>query len=251
MGKIVAIGGGEIGRPGYPVETLAIDKRIVELTGKKNPKVLLIPTASKDSELYYPVVQKHFGERLGCKVDVLYLIRDKLSIKEIRRKILSTDIVYVGGGDTGFMLRIWRKKRVDKILKEAYEKGIVLSGVSAGAICWFKYGSSDTKKFKDEEDKRLTRLSCLGLVNLTVSPHHTRELHRKIGIIEIMKRTSGVAVALDDNCALEIVDGKYRVISSKEESNAHKVYYKGSKLVYVLIPKEKDFSSLSYLLSKQ
>ncbi len=251
MGKIVAIGGGEIGRPGYPVETLSIDKNIVELTGKKNPKILLIPTASKDSLGYYSVVQKHFGERLGCNVDVLYLIKEKLSIKEIRSKIFSSDIIYVGGGDTGFMLRCWRRNGVDKILREAYEKGIVLSGVSAGAICWFRYGSSDTRKFKNPEDSSLTRLSCLGLVNLTLSPHHVREPHRKKGMIEIMSRTSGIGIALDDNCALEIVDERYKIISSKEEANAHKVYYKNGKLIYELVPKQKDFALLSDLLSKQ
>ncbi len=247
MGKIVAIGGGEIGRKGYPVETTSIDKEIIKLTGKKNPRVLFIPTASKDSELYYAVVQKHFGERLDCKVDVLYLIREKLSLYEIRRKVFSSDIIYVGGGDTGFMLREWRRKGLDKILKEAYEKGIVISGVSAGAICWFKYGSSDTKKFKNPNDKRLTRLSCLGLVNLTVSPHHIREPHRKEGMIEIMRRTSGVGIALDDNCALEIVDDRYRIISSKKGANAHKVYYSKGKLHYELLDKKKDYASLNEL----
>jgi len=64
--KIVAIGGGEIGRPGFPVETTKIDKEIIALTGKKNPRLLFIPTASSDSESYYEVVKKHFGKRLGC-----------------------------------------------------------------------------------------------------------------------------------------------------------------------------------------
>ena len=77
MGKIVAIGGGEIGRPGYPVETTVIDKEIIRLTGKTNPHLLFIPTASSDSTSYYEVVKKHFGDDLGCFTDVLYLIGGK------------------------------------------------------------------------------------------------------------------------------------------------------------------------------
>ncbi len=77
MGKIVAIGGGEIGRPGYPVETTVIDNEIIRQTGKTNPHLLFIPTASSDSTSYYEVVKKHFGDDLGCFTDVLYLIGEK------------------------------------------------------------------------------------------------------------------------------------------------------------------------------
>ena len=79
MRKIVAIGGGEIGRPGFPIETLAIDKQIIASSGKKHPKLLFIPTASGDSEGYVQVVQKYFGKKLGCKVDTLYLVKQKIS----------------------------------------------------------------------------------------------------------------------------------------------------------------------------
>lgn len=132
MKKIVAIGGGGIGRPGTKAETVSIDKEIIRLTGKKHPRLLFIPTASSDSPTYYPVIQKYFGKQLGCKTDVLYLINKELSKKEIERKILSSDIVYVGGGNTLKMLRIWKTQGVDKILKKAWDKGIVLSGLSAG-----------------------------------------------------------------------------------------------------------------------
>ncbi len=85
MGKIIAIGGGEIGRPNekggfYPIETTLIDKEIIKQTGKTNPKLLFIPTATNDSEKYFQVIKKHFS-RLNCKVDVLYLIKDKLTKK--------------------------------------------------------------------------------------------------------------------------------------------------------------------------
>src|SRR3989344_5093693 len=134
--KIVAVGGGEIGRPGTSIETEKIDKETIKLSGKKHPKLLFIPTASSDSEGYVEVVKKYFGKRLGCKVDVLRLLKSKPNRREIRKKILGTDIVYVGGGITLKMMAVWRKLGVDSILEVAVRKGIVLSGVSAGAVCW-------------------------------------------------------------------------------------------------------------------
>src|SRR4030043_680356 len=140
--KIVAIGGGEIGRPGYPIETTKIDKEIISLTGEKYPRLLFIPTASSDSESYFEVVQKYFGKKLGCKTDILCLIKDKLNKIQIAEKIFNSDIIYVGGGNTANTMRVWKKNELDKILKKAGKKGIILSGLSAGSICWFKYGLS-------------------------------------------------------------------------------------------------------------
>jgi len=152
MKKIVAIGGGEIGRPEHSIETLKIDREIIRLSGKKQPKFLFIPTASIDAGDYVKVVNSYFGKKLGCAIDVLYLVNRKTSYQEIKNKILNSDIIYVGGGNTLKMLKLWRKLGVDKILAVAYKKGIVLSGVSAGAICWFKYGHSDSEKFNNSQE---------------------------------------------------------------------------------------------------
>src|SRR5271169_3584225 len=130
---IVAIGGGEIRTRG----TAAIDREIIRLSNKKNPKLLFIPTASSDSERYWKHVQEYFGEFLKCKTDALFLINEQPSREEIRKKILSADIIYVGGGNTLLMMRLWRRLGVDKLLQSAYAKGTVLCGISAGSICWF------------------------------------------------------------------------------------------------------------------
>ena len=247
--KIVAIGGGEIGRPGFPVETTKIDKEIIALTGKKNPKVLFIPTASSDSESYYEVIQKHFGKRLGCKTDVLYLIKEKLSKKQIIEKIFSSDIIYVGGGNTAKLMKVWRRTGLNKILKKAGEKGVVLSGVSAGSICWFKYGLSDSRKVNDPNVK-LIRLSALGFLNASHSPHYNFEPHRKAGLKGMMKKTSGVAIAIDNCCALEIVDDKYRIIYSKKGANAYKVYWRKKDFCEKIIKIDRNFRPLSEILKK-
>lgn len=249
MRKIIAIGGGEIGRPGFSIETTEIDKEIIKLTGKKNPKLLFIPTASSDSESYYEVVKKYFGGKLGCKTDVLYLIKEKLSKKEIKDKILKSDIIYVGGGDTLKMMKIWKKNGVDKILKEAYKKGIVLSGLSAGAICWFRWGLSDSRKFTNPK-AGLIKISGLGLINALHCPHYNFERDRKINLKKMMKKTSGVAIAIDNCCAIEVIDNKYRIISSKPSANAYKVYWKAGKYYEKIIKKEERFNLLDDLLKK-
>ncbi len=249
MKKIIAIGGGEIGRPGFPVETTAIDKEIIKLTGKKNPKLLFIPTASSDSEGYYKTVEKHFGKKLGCKVDVLYLIKEKLSKKEIRDRILKSDIIYVGGGNTLKMMKIWKKTVVDKILIKAYEKGIVMSGLSAGSICWFKYGNSDSKKFADP-NADLIKVKGLGLINALHCPHYNIEAYREPDLKKMMQKTSGIAIAMDNCCALEVINDEYRIIASKSTANAYRVYWKAGKYYKEVIIKEKKLKSLKELLIK-
>jgi len=247
--KIVAIGGGEIGRPGYPVETTKIDKEILSLTGKKNPRLLFISTASSDSESYYDIVKKHFGERLGCKTDVLYLINQKISKKQIEEKVFNTDIVYVGGGNTAKLMKVWRKNGLDKILRKAGERGIVLSGISAGAICWCRYGISDSRRFKNP-NADLFRVSGLGFLDILYCPHVDTEPDRKAGLREMMKKTSGIAIAVENCCALEIIDDEFRIIRSKNRAKAYKVYWKRDKFYDEPLNKEKILSSLSKILVK-
>lgn len=240
MGKIIAIGGGEIGRPGTKIETITIDKEILKLSGKKNPLLLFMPTASNDSESYYNVVKKYFNNKLKCKTDVLYLINNKYSNKELREKILKSDIIYVGGGNTKMMMMIWKKFGIDKILKEAYEKGIVLSGISAGAICWFKYGNSDSLKFVNKKTGTI-RVSGLGLVNETICPHYDIEKQRKPELKKMMKKIKGFTLAFDNCSAIEIIDENYRFIYSKKTANVYKVFWLKGKFYENKIKRNNKF----------
>ncbi len=254
MGKIIAIGGGEIGRPHedggfYPIETKSIDREIIKQTGKKNPKLLFIGTASHDSEGYFDVVDKYFS-KLGCKVDKLCLIAVKFSKKKIEKKIMSNDIVYVGGGNTLKLMTVWRKMGVDKILKKAYKKGIVLSGVSAGSICWFGYGNSDSRKFTSESDK-LLKVTGLGLINALHCPHYDVEKNRQKDLKRMMKNTFKiVAIALENCTALEIIDDQYRILKSKPDAKAYKIYWKNNKYYKEEIISKKEFGDLNMLLEK-
>lgn len=244
--KIIAIGGGEIGRPGYKIETLLIDKEIIKLSGKKRPSLLFIPTASSDAQGYIDVVNNYFGGKLGAKVSSLLLIKNKYTKKELKNKILNADIIYVGGGNTLKMMKIWRKFGVDRLLIEAYNKGIVLSGLSAGAICWFKYGQSDAKKFINKKAPYIT-VSGLGIVNALFSPHYDFEKDRQIDIKERMKKISGFALAAENCAAIEIVDGMFRIISSRKFANVYKVYWKDGKYFKHKLKKENKFHAISEL----
>ena len=251
MKIIVAISGGEIGRPGYPVETTEIDKEIIKLSGKKRANLLFIPTASSDAEGYVETVKKHFGERLGCRVDVLYLINSGIVKKEIGKKIFSSDIIYVGGGNTLKMLKVWKKNGVDKILKRAWKRKIVISGLSAGAVCWFKYFNSDSKKFiKGKNNYQLIKLKGLGWLNASFCPHYDTEEKRKRHLKKMMLKTPGIALAVDNCCAVIIENDKYQVISSKRTANAYKVFWLNKKFYQIKIKKVKLFKPLGELLKK-
>ena len=175
--KLVIIGGGEIRKS----ESLSLDRETIKLTGKKHPKLLFIPTASSDHEGYCDAVKKHFGGKLGCRIDQLCLLKQRYSKKVIKEKILGSDIIYVGGGNTLMMMNTWRRTGVDKLLKAASSKGIVLSGVSAGSICWFSFGLSDSRRFKNPKAD-LIRVSGLGIID----GFTTRII---IPQIQIMKKT--------------------------------------------------------------
>lgn len=224
--RIFAIGGGEIrGR-----ETLEIDKRIVEAAGKANPRLLFIPTASSEAEGYIRTVREYFGDGLGCTVESLLLIDSTRSKQEIREIILSSDIIYAGGGNTRFMMDLWKQKGVDSALREALEKGIVLSGLSAGSICWFRSGQSDSD-FSDEQPAG--RYSCvegLGFIPLLHAPHHNED-HRAADFPLLVKEQKMPGLAISNNCALEIRGNQYRVIRSSPEAYALKVVWHKKEII--------------------
>ncbi len=225
MKAIIAIGGGDM----RAHSTKNIDQEIINLSGKKHPKFLFIPTASSDDQGYWKVMDKNFTS-LGCVTDVLFLLAKKLIKKEIEIKIMNADIIYVGGGNTLKMMRLWRRLGVDKMLEAAYKKGIVLCGVSAGSICWFEYGHSDSMSYYNPEDWKYIKVKGLGLVKGIHCPHFdsaTRGVKRRKNFQDMMQKNPGqIGIAIDDNCAIAFVDNGYRVLTSKNSASAYQVFKK-------------------------
>jgi len=244
---IVAIGGGLIRTRG----TAAIDREIIRLSGKRNPRLLFIPTASSDSELYWKRVQEYFGKFLKCKTDALFLIKDRPSKKQIRRKILSADVIYVGGGNTLLMMRVWRGLGVDKLLRSAYERGTVLSGISAGSICWFESGHSDSMSFYNPRKWKYINVRGTGLIQGTHCPHYnstTQGVPRRKDFQNLIRKIGGLGIAMDNNCAIEFIDGRfYRVVSSRRYCRAYRVYKRGGKVIAEQIRQQKQLAPIESL----
>jgi dipeptidase E len=244
---IVAIGGGEIRTRG----TAGIDREIIRFARRKHPKLLFIPTASSDSERYWKRVRGYFEKFLKCKSDVLFLIKDQLSQEQIRAKIFAADVIYVGGGNTLQMMRVWRRLGVDKLLKSAYEKGIVLSGISAGAICWFTSGHSDSRSFYNRRKWKYINVKGLGLIKGVLCPHYnsmTRGVPRRKSFRDMIRKIGGIGIAIENNCAIEFIDGRfYRVIRSNTYSRAYRVHKHGTEVVSEQIRQEKQFAPLDSL----
>lgn len=216
MGKIVAIGGGELGSN----ETMQIDRFIVEISETPKPKLLFIPTASGDSEGYIEAVRKVYGNQLGCKIDTLLLLDNGITQSEIEKKILSADIIYVGGGDTVKMMEIWRRNKVDEYLRKAYEKNLVLSGISAGSICWFLKGHSDSNADTNPNGWwDYEQVKGINLIPAIHCPHYNEKGHE--GFDEAMKKEEIPGIAVENNCAFVIKDDMYKIIKS---DNRSKVY---------------------------
>lgn len=247
MKAIVAIGGGRFTNG----SRAPIDREILRLSGKKHPSLLFIPTASSDSELYGRHISEYFGDFLKCRVDVLWLLKQRASRDEIKRKILSADIVYVGGGNTLMMMRLWRRLGVDKFLRTAYEKGIVLSGASAGSICWFDSGHSDSMSFYNPKKWKYINVKGLGLIQGIHCPHYngmTGGVPRRREFREMIKKIGGLGIAIENGCAIEFIDDRfYRVIASRRNAHAYTVVKRGDKVVSQKIPQTKKLAPIESL----
>jgi dipeptidase E len=249
MKHIIAIGGGEIGRPGYPIETTDIDKQIISLANKSNPMVLFLPTASSDNVGYSEVFNQHYGARLGCAVEVLNLY-SKPSAKTIASAIGNADIIYVGGGNTLKMMTLWRRYGVDKLLSSAYRRGTILCGLSAGAICWFNAGLSDSRSFTSKgQSWNYINVRGLRLKNILYCPHYDTEPARQPALKNKLKNTKKIAIAVDNCAALEIKDDKFRIISSRDGAKAYRAYWKNGDYFVEAIEASTKYAQLSDLLS--
>lgn len=233
---IVAIGGGEM-KPGGRD---AIDREIVRLSKRAHPNVLFVPTASSDDAEYCQNFAKYFGEFLKCRTDVLRLT-EAPPAREIASKIGWAHLVYVGGGNTLYMMRVWRRLGVDRLLKTAYEKGTVLAGVSAGAICWFDSGHSDSMSFYHPEHWKYINVRGLGLLRGVLCPHYnssTLGVPRRKHFQEMIQKIGGIGIAIEDYCAVAFIDGQsYRVISAKANAGAYRVRKGAGGVIAEQIPR--------------
>lgn len=225
MSAIVAIGGGGM----VEGENLLIDERIVGLTGVDRPRALFIGTASGDDPEKEDDFHRHYGDRLGCHTDSLTLLRDRPSTDAIGRKFAWADLIYVGGGNSLRMLKLWRRLGIDHHFHEARDRGCVLAGLSAGGLCWFRYGYSASRRYNNPDNFPYIRVRALGYFNAVFCAHAVVE-ERLEPFREFMRGQSCVGLALDDHCAIEIIDDRWRVLRSREDAHAERIWQRRGQL---------------------
>ncbi|MGI8316391.1 Type 1 glutamine amidotransferase-like domain-containing protein [Halobacillus mangrovi] len=220
MKQIIAMGGG-----GFSMEpdNPALDDYILNQVDKENPKICFVPTASGDTDSYIERFYDFFKQK-PCKPSHLSLF--KPSTRELRNFVLDQDILYVGGGSTKNMLVLWKEWGLVEILQEALEKGVVLAGISAGAICWFEEGLTDS--YGDE----LEPLPCLGILKGSCCPHYDGEEKRRPTYLKNIEAGTMIpGYALDDGAAVHFVDGELKkVVRSRPNAKAYYVQVTNGKV---------------------
>lgn len=223
--KIVAIGGGELGTTSEMAYSLSeIDKEIVSLAQKAHPTLLFIGFNERANFIFGTLKKNYMNLGVMCT----YLKFTELSNeKTVSSKFKRADIIFISGGNTIEYMKMIKKFGLDEKLKEAMERGTVLAGISAGAIIYHKFGSSDSKIYKDNPNK-FTLASGLGFVDAVFCPHYSNS-NRPKDIERFAKRIKQVAICADNNTALEIDDDNYKVIKSDENAKIFKCFYKNGK----------------------
>lgn len=208
--QIIAIGGGGFYRDS---ENLALEKYVIQQTGVESPRVAFVPTASGEPDHYLSSFYAAFL-KLGCRPSVLTFFK---RTPELRSFLLNQDVIYVGGGNTKTLLAVWRDWGVTEILREAWEAGVVLTGVSAGAICWFERGLTDS--FSDE----LRPLDCLGFLPGSCCPHYDGEPQRRPSYHRLLASGEiNAGVAIEDWSGVHFIGRElHRVIASKRGARAY------------------------------
>lgn len=222
---IVALGGG-----GFSMEpdNLALDRHVLSLAGVPCPRVAFVPTASGDADGYVARFHDAFAT-LDCEPSHLGLFRREIG--DLRAFVLAQDVIYVGGGNTLNMLALWKLHGLDVIFREAWEAGVVLAGISAGALCWFEGGPTDSLG-------PLAPIACLGFLPGSLCVHYDGETARRPTYLGLVAdRTLPAGCAADDGAALVFAgDSLAEVVTSRPAARAFRVTAGPAKALETPLP---------------
>ncbi len=198
--RILAIGGGEIRER----ETLTIDAYIAaeakKIAGERRACGLFIPTASHDCMPYYNTFHKVYTGIFDIKTDVALTVNREFDMEKMKGKFEKADFLYIGGGNTVYMLEQWKATGLLGLIREAYERGVFIVGLSAGGICWFEDMYSDSVV---EGEYKMYR--GLGWLKGKISPHYNE---RMLDFDEIVRYNRFCAWGVENNAAVEFADGE-------------------------------------------
>jgi peptidase E len=208
---VVAMGGG-----GFSMDDPLLDRFLLDLVDSSSPRVCFIPTASGDSASYSDKFTTAFTA-YGAQPSVLSLFYRE--VDNIVEFLASQDVIYVGGGNTVNMLKIWEIHGVDAALHMAWENGVVLAGLSAGANCWFEAFTTDSYRVG-----RADPAEGLGFLSGSFSPHHSSEPARRPEYARLIAAGDIPAgYACDDFAAIHFTGDAHQAITSRPEAAAYRV----------------------------
>jgi dipeptidase E len=208
---IVAMGGG-----GFLMEqTPLLDDYALALGGVAEPRVCFLATASGDAAANIAAFHRAFPPGRARATHLSLYSRDEV---DPRSTLLHQDVIYVGGGNTVNLLAVWRAHGVDAILREAWQAGVVLCGMSAGALCWFEAGVTDSfGPLRALHDG-------LGLLPGSHCPHYDGEAERRAAYHHAIAAGLPAGIAADDGCALHFAGTELvEAVSSRSEARAYRV----------------------------
>jgi dipeptidase E len=218
--QIIAMGGGGFSmEPDNPL----LDLYILGQSEKQRPKVCFVPTASGDADNYISRFYKAF-ECHSCIPSHLSLFSPPT--RDLEAYVMDKDIIYVGGGNTKNLLALWKEWELDTILEKAWQQGKIMAGVSAGSICWFEEGVSDSF------GSGLEPLKTLGFLKGSNCPHYDGEEERRPAFRRFVDsgRIPG-GYAADDGAALHFVEEELvKAVSSRPDAKAYHVYQGDGKV---------------------
>lgn len=202
---------------GYPNEALLDDV----LEHARGREVLVVPTAANED----PAGTLAWYTRLraiGASMSHAHFF--PWPRPDLRERTLASDVVVVPGGNTANMLAIWRTHRFDAVLREAWAAGVVLTGWSAGAICWFEHAVTDSF------GPQLEPMGCLGFLPGSACPHYDGEALRRPRYAELVRGGFPPGIAIDDAAAVRF-DGREltEVVTSRAGAGAYRVSASGEE----------------------
>lgn len=219
--QVIAFGYGGFSTESYPS---VVDTYILEQCHKENPRICFLPTASENETSY---ALKFYDNLKHYNAQLSWLSLFKPQTNDIGDYLLSSDIIYVGGGNTKSMLAIWRGWGIDTILKRAYENGIILCGISAGATCWFDYC------FSEEIPDTFTELKGLGIIEGILNVHQEALGAREKEFERIVYNYS-IGYGVQDNYVLHFIDKSLSRAFSIDGVSKGYIYKAGNKVEIIV-----------------
>src|SRR5271166_73297 len=224
---IVAMGGG-----GFSMEPRnpRLDDFVLGLARRRRrPRVCFVGTASGDSDSYIRRFHEAFPPSRAAATHLTFFER---TVSDLKSFVLEQDVVYVGGGSSANLLAVWQLHGLDKVLRAAWNAGVVMAGISAGAICWFEDGLTDSfgMPFRGLNDG-------LGFVRGACCPHYDSEKERRPALMRLIKRGFPPTLALDDGAAAYFVGTRLNeVVSSRRNARAVRVELSKGAVVERALP---------------